>query len=99
MLFETGATVTVGGLPATNVNVAGSSSPHGDVAGRLTPGSLNAVTVSNPSGTAGTLANGWIADFLDMSSAQQFYFHITKLVANAITVGCGGGQLLPARPT
>ena len=70
--------------------------PHGDLAGRLTPGSLNAITISNPSGTAGTLPNGWIADFLDTSSAQQFYFLITRLVANQITVGLRRRQLLPA---
>ena len=94
MLFEDGATVTVGGLPATNVDVASSSSLTA-TSPALAPGSLNHVTVSNPSGTAGTLPNGWIADFLDMSSAQQFYFHVTRLVANQITVGCGGGSYCP----
>jgi hypothetical protein len=94
MLFEGGATVTVGGLPATNVNVASSSSLTA-TSPALAAGTLNAITVSNPSGTAGTLPNGWISDFLDVSSAQQFYFHITKLVANQITVGCGGGSYCP----
>ena len=95
MLFETGATVTVGGLPATDVNVASSSSMTA-TSPALTPGSLNAIRVLNPSGTAGTLPNGWIADFLDMSSAQQFYFHVTKLVAQPDHRRLRRRQLLPA---
>ena len=94
MLFEDGATVSVGGLPATNVTVANPTSLTATMPGRPA-GSLNNVTVSNPSGIAGTLLNGWVADFLDVTSAQQFYFYITRLVANQITVGCGGGNYCP----
>jgi len=57
--------------------------------------SLNDVTVANPSGTAGTLRNGWIADFGDVPGSQQFYFYITKLVSNQITAGCGSGNYCP----
>ena len=53
------------------------------------------MTVSNPSGTAGTLRNGWIADFGDVPGSQQFYTYITKLVSNQITVGCGAGNYCP----
>jgi hypothetical protein len=94
MLFESGATVTVGGSPATNVVVDSATTIHADMPARPA-GSLNDVTVSNPSGTVGTLKNGWIADFGDVPNSQQFYFHITKLVANQITVGCGGGNYCP----
>jgi hypothetical protein len=93
MLFESGATVAVGGSPATNVVVNSDTTIHADMPARP-GGSLNDVTVSNPSGTGGTLKNGWIADFSDVSGGQ-FYFHITKLVANQITVGCGGGNYCP----
>ena len=94
MLFENGATVTVGGVPAANVVVNSDTTIHADMPARPA-GSLNDVTVSNPSGTAGTLRNGWIADFGDVPNSQQFYFYITKLVANQITVGCGSGNYCP----
>jgi len=94
MLFETGATVTVGGSPATSVNVPDSTHITATMPARPA-GSLNDVVVTNPSGVSGTLRNGWIADFADVPNSQQFYFHITKLVANAITVGCGTGIYCP----
>jgi hypothetical protein len=94
MLFEPGATVTVGGSPATNVNVPQSTLITATMPARPA-GSLNDIVVTNPSGIAGTLRNGWVADFSDVPGFQQFYFHITKLVANAITVGCGTGIYCP----
>jgi hypothetical protein len=57
-------------------------------------GSLNDTVVTNPSGTSGTLKNGWIADFNDVGG-NQFYYYITKLVSNQITVGCGSGNYCP----
>jgi hypothetical protein len=93
MLFESGATVTVGGVPATNVMFVNGSSITATMPARPA-GSLNDTVVANPSGTAGTLANGWIADFNDVGG-NQFYYYITKLVANEITVGCGGGNYCP----
>jgi hypothetical protein len=94
MLFADGATVTVGGQPATNIDVVNptqitATSPS------LPAGSLNNVVVTNTDQTGGTLVNGWVADFSDVPGSQQFYFHITKLVANAITVGCGTGIYCP----
>src|SRR5262249_14461133 len=93
MLFENGATVTVGGVPATNVNVASDTSISATMPARPA-GSLNDTTVTNPSGTAGTVRNGWIADFNDVGG-NQFYYYITKLVSNQITVGCGSGNYCP----
>jgi len=94
MLFESGATVSVGGQPATNVNVTGPTQITATTPA-LPAGSLNNVVVTNPSGSGGTLVNGFVADFADVPNSQQFYFHITKLVANAITVGCGTGIYCP----
>ena len=94
MLFEDGATVTVGGQPATNIDVT-SPTQITATTPALPAGSLNNVVVTNPNATGGTLVNGWVADFSDVPSNQQFYFHITKLVANAITVGCGTGIYCP----
>jgi len=96
--FLAGATVTVGGVAATNVNVANYntitlSTPS------LPPGSLNNVVVTNTDGSGGTLPNGWIADFLDVPGNQQFYSFVTTLVRNAITVGVGGGNYGVDAPT
>jgi hypothetical protein len=94
MMFEDGATVTIGGLPAGSVDVV-SPTQITATAPALAAGSLNNVVVTNPSGTSGTLVNGWVADFADVPGGQQFYVQITKLVANAITVGCGTGIYCP----
>ena len=95
MLFESGATVTVGGQPATNVNVTGPTQITA-----TTPAFRRDRSTTSSSRTraasGGTLVNGWVADFADVPNSQQFYFQITKLVANAITVGCGTRHLLPA---
>jgi len=87
MLFEDGATVTIGGTAATSVDVVNSSTITA-VSPALAAGSINVVTVTNPSGTAGTLPNGWISNFLDVPNGQQFYQYVIRLVANGITAGC-----------
>ncbi len=96
--FLAGATVTVGGLPATSVNVVGFNQITATTPS-LPPGSLNNITVSNTDGSAGTLPNGWIADFLDVPGGHQFYSFVTTLVRNAITVGVGGGNYGVAQNT
>jgi len=88
--FLPGATVTVGGAPASNVDVTGYNTITATMP-NLPPGSLNNVTVTNTDGAIGTLPNGWIADFLDVPGNQQFYSFVTTLVRNAITAGVGGG--------
>ena len=93
MLFENGATVTIGGIPAIGVIFQNDTSITAAMPARP-PGSLNDTVVQNPSGTSGTLKNGWIADFADVGG-NQFYSYINKLVANQITVGCGGGNYCP----
>jgi len=94
MLFADGATVTLGGAPASNVNVTGPTHITA-AAPALQAGTLNNVVVANTDGTGGTLVNGWVADFNDVPGSQQFYFHVTKLVSNGITAGCGGGNYCP----
>jgi hypothetical protein len=96
MLFEENATVAVGGVPATGVDVVNSSTITA-ITPPLSPGTVNDVTVTNPSGIAGTLRNGWVSDFTDVpESGNQFHFHIVKLVANGITAGCAPGLYCPA---
>jgi hypothetical protein len=89
--FEDGATVTVGGLPATDVFV---TSPT-QISARtpaLPAGTLANVVVTNPGGTIGTLSSGYVADFLDVPLAHQFHSFVTTLVRNGITAGVGGGS-------
>jgi len=93
--FAAGATVTFGGVPADAVVVVGTTTITAH-APALPAGSLNDITVTNTDGSAGTLLKGWVSDFLDVPPAYQFYGFVTKLVSNAITVGCGSGDYCPA---
>ena len=68
--FLPGADVTVGATPATNVVVT-NYNPITAHTPSLAPGTLNGITVTNTDGTAGTLPNGWIADFLDVPTPSS----------------------------
>jgi hypothetical protein len=92
--FAAGATVSVGGSPATNVVVNSDTIIHADMPA-LAAGSSNDIVVTNTDGTNGDLVKGWVADFLDVPNSQQFYTYITKLVSNGITAGCGLGNYCP----
>jgi len=94
MLFEDGATVTVGGAAATNVSVIGNTSLQFD-APALPAGSVNDVTVMNPSGLSGAMARAYVSMFADVSA---FDLYIASLVANGLTVGCGGPNYCPTAP-
>ncbi len=96
--FFAGASATVGGLPASNVDVNGYTSMDVTTPA-LPPGTVNSITVTNTDGSASTLTNGWVADFLDVPGAQQFYFFVTALVRNQITAGVGGGNYGVNAPT
>jgi hypothetical protein len=84
----------VGGIAASNVVVNGSRQITLDVPA-LPPGGLYAVSVTNPSFSSGTLANGWFADFLDVPGTSGFHPFVEKLVRHAITAGCGSGNYCP----
>ena len=86
-----GATVTVGGVEATDVNVSSFNAVTA-TAPALPAGSVHDVIVSNPDGSAGTLVKGWVSDFLEVPGGHQFYSFVTTLVSNAITAGIGGGN-------
>ena len=88
--FAAGAGVTIGGQPATNVAVTGFTSITAATPA-LSAGSANDVVVSNTDGSSGTLARGWVADFLDVPAGHQFHAFVATLVSNAITAGIGGG--------
>jgi hypothetical protein len=88
--FEDGASVTIGGTPATNIVVVSTTSLT-LVTPALAAGSANDLVVTNGDATTGTLVKGWVADFLDVPGGQQFHQFVTTLVSNAITAGVGGG--------
>jgi hypothetical protein len=88
MMFESGATVTVGGVPAINVTFNGPTSITATMP-PLPPGTANDVVVTNPSGLTGTLENGWVTYFLD---TPQFTTSVANLVRNGVTAGIGGGN-------
>jgi len=96
--LEDGATVSIGGQPATNVVVT-SFNQITATSPALGAGSLNDVVVVNTEGTRGTLEKGWVADFLDVAPGNQFYSFVTTLVSNAITAGVGGGAYGVDAPT
>jgi len=99
LAFEAGATATVGGVPATNCSVLDPNTMQCNIPA-LPAGSINALTVANPGGgLSGTLPNAWIAYFNDVPAQQQFNIQVTKLVANGITAGVGGGNYGVADPT
>ena len=91
--FEDGATVTVGGQPATDVFV---TSPT-QISARtpaLPAGTLANVVVTNPGpdGIIGTLSSGYVANFNDVPQNNTFHPFVTTLVRNGITAGIGGGN-------
>jgi len=96
--FETGAQVTIGGLPAGDVEVADFNTITASVPD-LAPGTLNDVTVINPDGSTGTLEKGYVADFLDVPEGHQFYMSVTRLVTSTITAGVGRGMFGVDDPT
>jgi IPT/TIG domain len=91
MLFVSGDTVTVGGVPATNVVVHSATSITATMPA-LPAATLHDVTVTDPTGLAGTLKNGWLADFLDVPPSNLFHDFVARLVEGGIAAGIGGGN-------
>ncbi len=89
--FQSGAALSIGGQPAAGV-VVDSATQISAATPALLPGTINDVTVVNPDGSGGTIPGGFVADFLDVPQSHIFYAFVTRLVANGVTVGCGGGN-------
>ena len=96
--FADGATVAIGGVPATGITVVGPTQITAATPA-LAAGAAYDVAVVNTDGTNGTLVKGFVADFLDVPPANQFYAFVTTLVSNAITAGVGGGNYGVDQPT
>ena len=95
MMFEPGATVTVGGVPALNVTFNGPTSITATMP-PLPPGTANDVVVTNPSGLKGTLENGWVTFYTD---TDQFISSVANLVRNGVTAGIAPGVYGEDNPT
>jgi uncharacterized repeat protein (TIGR01451 family) len=92
--FVAGATVVVGGVPASNVVVHGPTSLSAD-APSLPAGTLNDVITTNPGGEAARLPRAYLSDFSDVTAAHAFHDSIEKIFRASITSGCGGGDYCP----
>ncbi len=89
--FSDGPTLTVGGVPATDLfapdfnHLTGTFPP-------LSPGTVNDITATFPDGTAGTLEGAYVSNYLDVPSSHIFHDYVTDLARGRITAGVGGGN-------
>src|SRR4030095_11386130 len=84
--FAAGATVRIGAISATNVDVQGPTVIAANTPA-LTPGTLNDVAVTNPPALTGILAGAFLADFLDMPQADPFHDYVETIFRLGITAG------------
>lgn len=88
--FAAGATVRIGAISATNVDVQGPTAISA-VTPALSPGTLNDVAVTNLPALTGILEMAFLADFLDMPQADPFHSFVETIFRGGITAGCGNG--------
>ena len=88
--FQNGATVKIGGVAATGVAVL-SGAEISATTPTLAAGTLNDVTVTNPSSLFATIAAGFMADFTDVPQGNIFHDDVEKVFRAGITAGCGAG--------
>jgi len=91
--FVGGATVTIGGVPATDVLVS-SPGELTAVTPALTPGLFDEVAVTVGAATA-ALSSAFFADFLDVPGSHPFHDFVVTVARHGITAGCGGGNYCP----
>jgi hypothetical protein len=96
--FAAGASVSLGGQPATDVVVTNDHSITAKTPA-LAPGAAYDLVVTNTDASTGTLPKAWVADFIDVPSSNGFYIYVTTLVSNAITAGIGNGLYGVDEPT
>jgi hypothetical protein len=89
--FMADATVSIGGVAATGVNVTGATTADA-ITPVLPAGTLNDVTLVNPDTQSATLYAAWLADFLDVPQSDIFHAYVEKIFRNGITAGCTGGN-------
>ena len=89
--FADGATITLGGIPATDFFFQNSTQVEARTPA-LAAGALSDVTLTNVDGSSGTLSKGYVTDFNDVPQNNTFHAFVTTLVSNGITAGVGGGN-------
>ena len=94
--FQNGATVRVGNIPAGGVSVVSGAQIDATTPANLSPGTLNDVTVTNPSSLSATLSAGYLADFSDVPQDNIFHDDVETVFRAGITAGCGGGAFCVA---
>jgi hypothetical protein len=92
--FVDGATLKVGGVPATHVVVVSSTKVTGKTPA-LAAGTLDDVRVINPGNIWGALADGWFADFKDVPQSNPFHPDVETIFRDGVTGGCGNGLYCP----
>jgi hypothetical protein len=92
MLFVAGATVSIGGTPATGV-IVDSETQIRATAPAKPAGTVHDIVVTLPGGLTGTMRNGYVSRFLDAGGTFEPF--IAKLSANQVTAGCGNGNYCP----
>jgi IPT/TIG domain/S-layer homology domain len=95
--FQSGATLSFGGVAATGVQ--GSSMEVEGMTPALPAGTLQSVSVTNPGPISATLPAGWFADFFDVTQSDPVHSFVEKIARKGITGGCGGGDYCPTSPT
>ncbi len=88
--FAGGATVTIGGLAATNVSVLHPTrltlaTPV------LTAGTLNDLKIVEPDGSLSIRLKAWLVDFVDVPASDGFHDYIATIFRDGITAGYGNG--------
>jgi uncharacterized repeat protein (TIGR03803 family) len=82
--------VTIGGATATDV-VWTDPSTLTAATPALPPGTLNDIVVTNFDTRTGSLANAWLADFVDVPQGDPFHGAVETVFRGGITAGCGSG--------
>jgi hypothetical protein len=95
--FQSGATVSIGGVAAGSSNVVDDIHATA-VSPSLAPGALYDVVLTNLDGLSATLSKVWLADFLDVPQAHPFHNFVEKLLRHAVTAGCTAGNFCPGDP-
>ncbi len=91
MMFSGTPAVTIGGVPATNVNVSSATQLTAN-APALPAGAAYDLVVSVSGGPTGRLKSGYVS----LPTDAGFYASsIVKLIAGGITLGCGAGIYCP----
>ena len=93
--FQPGATLTIGGVPASDVVVLNTLQITATVPA-LVPGTLNDVALADPNSIP--LSAGWMANFLDVPQDDIFNADVRRLLRSGVAVGCGEGYFCRDAP-